>query len=255
MGDNRTSKWNSPEFQLVKIMLIVLTILVFAVLLTPPLLWVNLDPANEDMAKDFMEYKKTILSILITAFGAWVGAGAAYFFGRENLKIAAQSMLDMRSQSPRERLRQTPIRAVPPKPLGWSVKNTDPLDTVLTQLKGEEDRWFIPIVKDDGALDTVLHEEAIWRFVEKQNQDGVSYDDIKKQPLSEVVTFINTLPAKVIKRLLGIYVAVSPEKTAGEAHELMNTKGVFIAVVVDEKGKPQQYIDTGDIRSLLMRLD
>ena len=47
-------------------MLIVLTVLVITVLLMPPLLWV--DTGTEDMAEDFLDNKKTILSIILTVF-------------------------------------------------------------------------------------------------------------------------------------------------------------------------------------------
>ena len=256
MRGNETAKGKTSEFYLVLFMLIVLAVLVIAVLLVPPLVWVKPDAATtKELAKDLLDYKKTILSIILTAFGAWVGAGAAYFFGRENLKIAAQSMLDMRGISPKERLRKTPIREVPPRSLDWRVKTGDDLQTVLAKLKEEEERWFIPIVKDDDTLETVIHEETIWRFVEKESQAGTNYEDIKKKKLAEVMAYIHSLPEKISKRLLGIYVAVSPDKSAGEANELMNSKGVFIAMVVDEKGKPIQYITSGDIRSLLLRLD
>lgn len=263
VGGNETRTWRTPEFLLVIIMLIVLSILVAAVLLVPPLVWVKLGTGADgatgtltvNLAKDLLDYKKTILSIILTAFGAWVGAGAAYYFGRENLRVASQSMLAMRGISPKERLRQTPIREVPPKALDWSPGGSDLLETILEKLKKEEERWFIPISKADGALDTVLHEEAVWRFIEQESQTGATYADIQKKQLSDVVTYVNTLPPKVIKRLMGIYVAVSPDKNAGEAYEMMNTKGVFIAIVVDEKGKPIQYFDTGDIRRLLLRFD
>ena len=49
---------------------------------------------------DALAYRKDVLSIIITAFGAWVGAGAAYFFGRENLRVAMDGLLAMRDESP-----------------------------------------------------------------------------------------------------------------------------------------------------------
>jgi hypothetical protein len=35
----------------------------------------------------------------------------------------------------------------------------------------------------------------------------------------------------------------------------MQSKKVFLAVVLDEKGKPKCYIDIADIRTLLLRSD
>lgn len=100
----------------------------------------------------------------------------------------------------------------------------------------------------------MIHEDAIWRFIEKESRTGTNYSDILKKKLSDVITYINKETPK-LNRLIGIYVVVSPDKSAGDANEMMKAKNVFIAIVVDEKGKPIQYIDTGDIRSLLLQLD
>jgi hypothetical protein len=46
-------------------------------------------------ARDLLDYRQSISATIIMAFGAWVGAGAAYFFGRENLRDTAQNMMQM----------------------------------------------------------------------------------------------------------------------------------------------------------------
>ena len=96
-------QWVTPEFLLVVVMLIALVLLVVGVL------WIPVDPPDCDTTTTFMDvlnYRKSILAVIVTAFGAWVGAGAAYFFGRENLREASASLLAMREPSAKDRLRQ-----------------------------------------------------------------------------------------------------------------------------------------------------
>lgn len=63
---------------------------------------------------EVLEFRRTILTVIITAFGAWVGAGAAYFFGRENLRVASESLLDMREPSAKEIMNQLTIKDLLP---------------------------------------------------------------------------------------------------------------------------------------------
>lgn len=151
MADNdpqATSDTKQPklEFLLVVIMLVVLTILIGFVFL--------MDLGGHEEAK--LAWRKDILSLIITAFGAWVGAGAAYFFGRENLRMAANSMLAMRDLSPRERLRQTTIKQIPPTTIDWRVQRTTAVDDVKDKLISDPGRWFIPVVKRTGAWKRLL---------------------------------------------------------------------------------------------------
>ena len=252
MQEKETRSWKTPEFILVVVMLVVLVVLVNAVLFVPLTI---AEGDNTTKFTDLLDYRKDILAVIITAFGAWVGAGAAYFFGRENLREAASSMLKMREPSPKERLRRTLIREIPPRALDWVVKISDELKTVGDKLKDEPKRWFIPIVKDDGTLVTVIHEEAIWRFMDKESEEseaGTPYTNIWKKKVSDVVAYIKATPG--LKRMKGIYVAVTLDMSAGDAHELMQNKGVSLAIVTDEKGKPTHFTHTGDMRRVLLQV-
>lgn len=51
------------------------------------------------------------------------------------------------------------------------------------------------------------------------------------------------------------YLAVSPEKSGREASKLMHNQGVFIAMGMDENGKPMKYVNTGYICNLLRRFE
>jgi hypothetical protein len=205
-----------------------------------------------DYNKQVLDYRKNILSIIITAFGAWVGAGAAYYFGRENLRQSSESLLAMRQPSPKERLHRTPVREIPPAPIDWTVKNGDDLKSVAQKLKDEPERWFIAVAKDDGGLETVIHEQAIWRFIDKQSEAGTAYADILDKTVAEAIAYVKGTLG--LDRLEGIYVAVTLDKSAGYAHELMQSKDVYLSIVTDERGKPTHYVTTGDLRNLLLQL-
>lgn len=248
MHEKQVRTWRTPEFFLVVIMLVALVVLVWAVLRVE----IFRPPGDETAFRDVLDYRKSILSVIITAFAAWVGAAAAYFFGRENLREAASSILAMRGPSPGERLRLTPIRDIPPSPLDWVVTRGDELKAVMERLKDEAWRWFIPVVRDDGTLKTVLDEEAVWRFVDKESEAGTAYADIHKKKVSDVVEYIRTTPG--LGRLKGIYVAVTLDSSAGHAYELMQKQDVRLAIVRDKRGKPTHYITTGDVRVALLQV-
>lgn len=253
MNAKERRSWRTPEFLLVIVMLGVLALLVFFILIIPPLAFTGISGNNlKDMAKEFLEYRKTLLSIVVTAFGAWVGAGAAYYFGRENLAEASRSLLAMKEPSAQERLRNTPIRLIPPRSLDWKVKTSDELKSVIDKLKAEPKKWFIPIIKNDGTLENVIHEEAVWRLVDKDSANKTPYDEIMNKKVSDVLTFLKD---NKLERLMGIYVPIYLDKNAGEANELMKTKDVSLAIIVDETGKPTHYVDTGDVRRLLLQAD
>jgi len=249
MEEKETRKWWTPEFGLVLAMLVVLLFLVLAILVVPLTV-----PEGDKTTTftDLLDYRKNILAIIITAFGAWVGAGAAYFFGRENLREASRSMLAMREPSPKERLRRIPIREIAPRPLDWVVTISEELRAVIDKLKDEPERWFIPLVKDDGTIETVINEEAIWRFVDNETEAGTVYADILKKKVSDVLKYIKD--TKGLERFKGIYAAVGLDKSACDANEEMQSKDVCLAIVTDERGKPTHYITTGDVRRVLLQV-
>ncbi len=237
----------SLEFWLVFVMLTALVILVLAVLFWPiEIPGYPTTPGKETTFKDVLDYRTQILSVIITAFGAWVGAGAAYFFGRENLRVAAESLLQMRDISPRERLRKTSIKQLPPASIDWTVKKSTPLDEVKAKLTENPERWFIPVVNDDGRLETVLNEEAFWRF---WTQETLASPPAAAATVNDVLEFIKNNEG--LQRLKDRYVEVPLDTTVGAATEMMDTKHVFLAVVVVD-GKPNFFFTTSEVRKLLL---
>jgi hypothetical protein len=240
---DKPERW-ALEFWLVVIMLGVLCILVSLVLFWP----IRVDPqvqGRETTFKDVLEYRSSILSIIITAFGAWVGAGAAYFFGRENLRVAAEGLLAMREVSPSERLRRTPIKQIPPSPLDWTVQRNTLFEEVKKKLMDEPARWFIPVTKSDGTLETVVNEEAVWRLLADPANAPAAGDTLEK-----VFSHIASNPN--LKRFSDIHVTVPMDATVGTANEMMQSKGAFLAIVTSQ-GKPTHFFTTSEIRKLLMQ--
>jgi hypothetical protein len=200
---------------------------------------------------DLLDYRKDILSIILTAFGAWVGAGAAYFFGRENLREAAQSLLAMREPTSRQQLEQTPVREIPPRPIDWKVKTDDTVQTVVDKLKDDPSVWYVTITDGTGKLKTVVHEEAIWRFTDSKLEAGTAYVDVMKLKVSDVLDFINA-NADLKKRVSDIYVAVTLDQSVASAYDILMEKGLYLGIISNEKGEPIQFITTGDVRRVLV---
>lgn len=246
------------EFWLVIGMLAALLLLILAILLPPmpkPDISVITPTGEQKLDVKFadllaynnmlLENRKDILALILTAFGAWVGAGAAYFFGRENLRVAAEGLLAMREVSPKERLRRTSIKQIPPTPLDWTVPITTAVDDVKAKLMTEPSRWFIPIVKADGTLETVINEEAVWRFLLNTDTPPVAGDTVEK-----LLAYIDSKPELI--RFKQIYVPVTMDATVGAANELMEGKQVFLAIV-ETDGKPTHFFTTAEVRKLLLQ--
>jgi len=243
------SRLGSPEFWIVIIMLVILAVLVVAVLIIPG--------PEAASAADLLDYRKSILAVIITAFGAWVGAGAAYYFGRENLREATRNMLAMRGLSPEELLRQTPVREVPPRIIDWVVKTSDTMDSVVNKLRSDMFRWFIPVVNDtDAKLATVIHEEAIWRFVADSQAAGTPAKVVGGKNVSDLLNFLEQQGSEELKkRFRDIFVSAKLEDDVAKVNEQMQKNDVKLAIIKDENDKPMYFITSGDVRRVLLRSD
>ena len=231
------------EFWLVVVMLIALVVLVFAVLFWPISPFSPQPTGREAAFKDILEYRTHILSVIVTAFGAWVGAGAAYFFGRENLRVAADSLLAMRDASPRERLRQTSIKQIPPEPIDWTVTRATKVDDVKKSLTDKPERWFVPVVRADGTLDTVIEEQGVWRSLVDPSLPGGA-------TVEELVKHLDA--SETLKHFNQCHVVVTMDMTVGAANDLMDSKHVYLAIVTSE-GKPTHFFTTSAIRKLVLQ--
>ena len=155
----------------------------------------------------------------------------------------------MQQLSLRQRLDRILVRDIPPRVLDWKVKVGDKVGNVLEKLKKKHERWFIPVLKEDGTLETVIHEEAIWQYAIDKNGKN-SY---KEDKISAVLDVIASKPER--EGLKGISVTVTMDDSVAHTNEIMQNKNVCLAMVVDEKEKPTHYLTTGDVRRVLLQMD
>jgi len=212
-------------------------------------------------AKTVLDYRSNLLSVLLTAFGAWIGAGAAYFFGRENVREAYEGIKALQQPSPLERLRSVLVREVPPRPILWSVKREDKIGVIMDRLKKEPALWFIPVLKGDGKIDTVIEEEAVWRYLEdrivKEESDpnvklSKIAESIKSAELGQLLSYIEA--NENLRMFKDQYISLELDQSVYSAYEQMDQKGIKLGIVSDAVGKAKFFITTGDIRKVMAQL-
>jgi hypothetical protein len=247
MKKTKQKSWLQPEFILVVLMLIFLTIII-GIILIPGY---PHSSDNADLFKDILDFKKNILSVVLTAFGAWVGAGAAYFFGRENLRQSADSMLELHRQtSGLDKLKSITVRDIPPKPLEKFIHHTDTIEDLLNYLKENTDLWFIP-VKTENSFD-ILHEDSLFRFLQHMYETGEPYEKSLKRDINDLFLFLKS--NEKLNRLVGQYIEANMGNSLAEMNEKLQDENVYLAIVLDYKGNPTHYFTTSDLRKVLLKL-
>ncbi|MDZ4784496.1 MAG: hypothetical protein SGJ02_00305 [bacterium] len=266
-----TPSSRKAEFLLLLIMFGSLTIIVIGILLSvknPDLTKIVL-PNNVvlELDKQSKEFTKDILAIVLTVFGAWVGAGAAYFFGRENLQTATQGILAMRQETPQQILARTKVTETEMKPVRWTVTEETTVEEVQSVLNEHPERWFIPVVQKDPSrpILTVLNEEAIWRFLvhissTAQNSTSIPEDKTtaqshpvvqEKSKVKDLIQFVKEDP-NLKKRLIDIYVTATLESTIAEMNNAMTEKGANLTIILGKNKEPLYFITSGDIRRFIL---
>lgn len=197
--------------------------------------------------------RSDVLALTLGTFGAWIGAGAAYFFGRENLRTATDSMLRMRGRSSVEILTDTKLQDMKPKTIPKTFKTKDEVGTVLTWLEEVKERFFAVVLDDKDAFSYAIDEEAFYRFINAQMKEGEkSKDDYAtacKKSIQEVIEKFTS--DEDLNLLIKSAIIMREDATAFSASEKMEEKRVFVTIVVDEQNKPVGYITTGDIRRII----
>ena len=162
-GDNQTEKQETQkknkekkrfeskyEFLLVVWLLSSLTFLVFLLIVLPLIVGTRM-----------VEYYKWALTTLVGAYGAWIGAGAAYFFGKENLRLSAESTekaLQAQRGKVRDRNETAEIKELNLTPLNPEFKFTlkTPVQNILDKLSENVDYWFVPVVEENRLIPRAL---------------------------------------------------------------------------------------------------
>ena len=246
-GSHWYDQW--MEFTLVLVLLLALWFLVNLVLQSP------IPQASATKAlegKDVLAFRSGLMTALLGTFGAWIGAGAAYFFGSKNLKRATDA-IEKAQLTGQQRLSSVKLRDMDPKP--QPIANQVRLDEPLSAIEGvleDPKQWWIAVVNANGTLNTVLHEESYYRYYMEELKTAASMTkkEFDKRLVSDLTDWVK-------KRqdwnwvLYSIYVPAAMDMTAAAVNEAMIAKGVHVAIVLDEKKKPTKYVTAGEIKQAL----
>lgn len=254
------------EFFLVFWMLVSLTLLVIGIvgfpLLAPKfsqLIKIDGETQNISDAETFakiLDYSKWVLSALLAAFGAWIGAGAAYFFGKENLRESSrateealriqQQTLGTRGQE-KVYVKDIPLTAINSS---FVFKIEDPLQTVIDKLNEKLGYWFVPIIETDtGILKDVIHSQAFWKydFIHKEQAADMGAKTVK-----DIIEFLDQ--TEEYKKLHGadaFFIKIKLSDTLQDVADRMKSPSTAVAIVVDAKGKPTHCVTRTDLGTLL----
>jgi len=214
-------------FWLVVIMLVVLTILVIV-------LWVI---TNNLSANDkFIEYSKWALSLLLGAFGAWIGAGAAYFFGKENLAESSASteaalniqLAALQGEAKPDRIKELALTAMN-KEFMFYPSNTKQEVIAKLKLPQYTGYWWVPVFDQGkkGILEDVVHARVFW---------DTSFQD--NDPISKITADIDKSQDLRVLHSTSFFVKVALDDEIADVTRDMNKSGAAVGVVTDETGKP-----------------
>ncbi|MBA7623443.1 hypothetical protein ES703_30839 [subsurface metagenome] len=261
--ERKAARPQSKEFFLVFWMLVSLTVLVIGIVGFP--IFMKYVRKCTDVT-EILEYSKWVLAALLAAFGAWIGAGAAYFFGKENLREssrATEEALKIQQKTlgakPEEKVfvKDLALTAMNPSFMFYSSSK---LEDVLKKLKEKLGYWFVPIINaESGILEDIVSSQAFLHFKYKpEKMEGEKekleerIGDRDKEKLSEILKIMDT--DVKLKKLHGVntfFIKITLNDTLESVAERMETRDAAVAIVVDEKGKPTHCVTRTDIGSLL----
>jgi hypothetical protein len=258
---NGSSPFRRAEFWMVMALLAGLVVMVAAIFLVTSRVGdlPNGSAAEAIMThrKDVFEHRKDLLAIILGAFGAWIGAGAAYFFGRENLREATSGMLAMRASSPQERLAQTSLGDLKPKPMPITFEAKDTIEKAIEWLEGEPERCFVTIVDNSRRVEYVVAEEAIYRYIKSQGD----YESAKGKKIDDVINYIKAQKdtnkqkpdaVKSLNNLIEYAIQLEVNQSCLLADRLMREENKLVTIVLDTNRTPIGYITTTDINRFLL---
>lgn len=247
-AQNASKLSSKRSYRLVVIMLSLLTgLVVMAVLM--PLVFIICSKDSQTLtavSKDLTDYAKWTIAVLLGAFGAWIGAGAAYFFGKENLAESSRSTEEamkiqqglFQRQPVFGRIKDMTLTAMNRNFIfDVGAKSEDITNKLKDTFRGY---WFVPVVeKDTGILKDIIHAQAFWN------------PELKGKSLEEMVAEMDK--NENLKKLHGesFFTRVSPNDKISDVYDLMDKKDAEVAIVVDEKGKPSYCLTKTELRTFL----
>ena len=244
--NKKKKPYRPAEFRLVLWMLVSLTFLLVLLIVLPFVV------RNKSNSSDFIEYTKWVLPALLGAFGAWIGAGAAYFFGKENLELSNKSTkeaLEIQRETSKTKADKATIEDMNPTPLNPDFKFTmdSKVDEVINELNRNVDYWFVPVLENEKVKD-VIHTEALWRLFKDKTKDP------EKKTLSEVIDCIEKDPDAKIKasKLHGFFQEFKMYDKVSDVHKLMRKSDVSVGIICDDQGKATHCFSRKDLRIFML---
>ena len=223
------------EFVLVRTMLVILMVLVTLLIVLPFLIG-----SDTTEIAAIIDYSKWVLTALLAAFGAWIGAGAAYFFGKENLiasNKSTQEALKLQRASANENAMISDMHPMPLNP-SFQFKLDSNIEEVLNKLGENVDYWFVPVI-ENGKLMDIVHTEAFWRFQQK-NESGT---------VKDVIDYIDNQLKQKSTKLHGFYITTRMDELVSNASDCMSRNHATVGIVCDKNEKPTHCFSSGDLRS------
>ncbi|UCE67732.1 MAG: hypothetical protein JSU85_06930 [Candidatus Zixiibacteriota bacterium] len=240
------------EFALVICMLGLLTLLIIALLVLPSIVSVF----KTDI-ESYVEFGKWIVTALLAAFGAWIGAGAAYFFGKENLRESSRSTeqaLKIQQQAIKDRFEPAIIEDINPTPINPQFKFTEKneVENVIKKLNENVDYWFVPIIEAEKLKD-IIHSEAFWRYYKSDEYKDKEAKGARNE-IEDVIKFIESSKEVEQKKdkLRGFFLRVTMDDSVKGISNMLEIKGASVGVVCDKNGRPTHCFSRRDIQSFLL---
>ncbi|MCD4848013.1 MAG: hypothetical protein K8R76_07475 [Candidatus Aegiribacteria sp.] len=236
------------EFRLVLWMLSSLTILLLLLIVLPFII------RNESNSSDFIEYYKWVLPALLGTFGAWIGAGAAYYFGKENLKLSSKSTqdalaLEFQGDTSKFHADNATIEDIKPTPLDPVFKFTmdSKISEVVRELNKNVDYWFIPVLEDSKMKD-VIHIEALWRFYKNKDDNG---DKNISELLKDIENVTDSTKSKLSK-LHGFFEEFTMNDHISDSLKMMIKSDKIVGIVCDDQDKATHCFVRRDLKTFML---
>ncbi len=199
-----------------------------------------------------------ILALTFGTFGAWIGAGAAYFFGRENLKSATESMIKI-SRSSRDILSNVIIKEMNPRKVK-TIHITSTIADVIKWLKEDVWNFFFALVEEDEKLRCTVNEEAVYKYILDQlslaDNSGKTAaaleQEIHKKPITALIEYFQKSTDAKARGLVDAAVELSEDMTVSDASDAMEKSKKLWGIILNADKKPTGFITTNDIRRFLM---
>jgi hypothetical protein len=216
---------------------------------------------DSEMFAKVLDYSKWVLSALLAAFGAWIGAGAAYFFSKESLQEssrATEAALEIQQKTlgakpgAKTFVKDLALTAMNPS---FMFNTSKTLDQIMTELEKRVGYWFVPFIDESsGKLEDVVSSQVFWTFKYDRPKKFKPEDEVKPT-IKEILDFLGLEEAdEKLKKLHGLntfFIKIKLEDTLESVAAQMKSPNIAVAIVVDEKGKPTHCVTRTDIGSLL----